>query len=82
MNKRLLTDEEKKTDPRFPAVVKVFPEFDCYDDGTVEMVETPPGLAYIIKKNQDAIKEIKEIGIIEYLRKRKHTNEESNEKNP
>jgi hypothetical protein len=62
MTKRLLTDEEKRADPRFPLVAKMFPEFDCFDDGTVEINKdkTPPGFAYIMKKSQDAVKELED----------------------
>jgi hypothetical protein len=71
MTKRLLTNEEKQADPRIPSIAKVFPEFDCYDDGTWELNESkiPPGFAYAMKKSQDAYTEIKEIGIGEYLKR-------------
>jgi hypothetical protein len=70
MTKRLLSDSEKMKDERFPAVCKVFPEFDCYDDGSVEINQekVPPGFKYIMEKNQKAIERIKEIGLGDYLK--------------
>lgn len=69
MTKRLLSDSEKMKDERFPAFCKIFPEFDCYDDGSVEInqAKVPPGFKYIMEKTQKAIERIKEIGLDEYL---------------
>jgi len=62
MNKKLLTDEEKLKDDRFPSVSKVFPEFDCYSDGTYEYNrnKVPPGFQYIMDVNKGKCKTIRE----------------------
>jgi hypothetical protein len=70
MIKRLLTEEEKQNDPRFPLVIKCFPEFDCYSDGSFEVnKDKSQGFAYLMEQNKKAIEEIKEVGIVKFMQK-------------
>lgn len=61
--RRLLTEKEKMADDRFDACIRIFPEFDCYSDGTYEINEDkiPPGFAALMKRNKEAYEANKEL---------------------